>query len=262
MEALAYKADIPELEKKIDQDEEWLTIQIGEKKKKIRFHDYSEIYNIPGLYEKIFYEYLKCNSPKTVSNMLSQVLKKEEYNPENLRILDFGAGNGMVGEVIRKKGCDLLVGVDILDEARDATFRDRPKVYDNYYVIDMNEPEEDQLERLGEYRFNTLITVAALGFGDIPPRAFINAFNLVEDGGLIAFNIKDRFLTKDDDTGYKEIVEHLIRESFTTIKTKLYCHRLSISGEELNYLAIVGKKLKSVNLKEIDDRLLQKVLVC
>ena len=36
--------------------------------------------------------------------------------------------------------------------------------------------------------------VAALGFGDIPPLAFADAFNLVASPGWIAFNIRDRYV--------------------------------------------------------------------
>src|SRR3546814_125250 len=40
----------------------------------IRFHDYDSIYGIPGLYEQIFYERLKCDSPRFLAQLLNQVL--------------------------------------------------------------------------------------------------------------------------------------------------------------------------------------------
>ena len=248
-----YKVIIPELNNQVDQDEEWFHIKIGDRQKKIRFHDYAEIYNIPGLYERIFYEFLKCKSPQVVSNLLFETIREFGDKIENLRVLDFGAGNGMVGEQIEKRGCDLLVGIDILEEAMNAALRDRPNAYDQYYITDMNNPNDIQLEKLEMHRFNVLISIAALGFGDISPRAFINAFNLVSDSGWVAFNIKDRFLTENDDTGYKEIIEHLIMEHITEVQSKLYCHRLSITGEELYYVAVVGKKIKNFNLSETEN---------
>jgi hypothetical protein len=36
-----------------------------------------------------------------------------------------------------------------------------------------------------------MTSVAALGFGDIPPEVFESAFELVEDGGWAAFTIKE-----------------------------------------------------------------------
>ena len=33
-----------------------------------------------------------------------------------------------------------------------------------------------------------MVTVTALGFGDIPTRAFIEAFNIIKNEGWVAFN--------------------------------------------------------------------------
>ena len=95
-----------------------------------------------------------------------------------LRVLDLGAGNGMMGEVLKRNGVARLVGADIIPEARDAAYRDRPTVYDDYYVADLMNLDADTLEQLREWRFDCLTCVAALGFGDIPPRAFFNAMKL------------------------------------------------------------------------------------
>ena len=39
-----------------DQNEEWCDVIVDGELRRIRFHDYGEIYDIPGLYEVIFYE--------------------------------------------------------------------------------------------------------------------------------------------------------------------------------------------------------------
>ena len=51
---------------KFDQDEEWCEVRLEDSWRRIRFHDYDEVYSIPGLYEQIFYDELKCDSPRTV----------------------------------------------------------------------------------------------------------------------------------------------------------------------------------------------------
>ena len=40
-------------------------------KLKIRFHDYDTIYKIPGLYEQVFYDRLRCISPLKVAQILN-----------------------------------------------------------------------------------------------------------------------------------------------------------------------------------------------
>jgi len=244
---LNYELIIPDLDHHLEQDEEWVTIKHRNKQNKIRLHDYAAIYKIPGLYEEIFCKRLRYNSPK----ILCDLFEKAGCNIGDCRALDLGAGNGMVGEEIKKRGGDLVIGIDILNEAKEAAERDRAGVYDDYFITDLSQFDNKDVERLKQYDFNTLVSVAALGFEDIPPRSFLNAFNLIKDDGWIAFNIKDRFLTAEDTTGYKDIIKGISEDNFTVYRRERYCHRLSLSGENLNYIAIIGKKIKNVNLAEL-----------
>ncbi len=242
-----YEIIIPDLSNTPDQHEEWVTLDFGERKEKIRFHNYSKIYEIEGLYEKLFRDQLNCNSPQVISQMLIEAVKAEDKTSDYLKVLDFGAGNGMVAEELHQNGVKTIVGADILPEAKIAALRDRPKVYKDYYVMDFSELEVEEQRHLEKYNFNALITVAALGFGDIPPQALINAFNLVENGGWVAFNIRDKFLSSDDDSGFQEVVSWMSDEHLEIKKTKTYLHRYSMTGEELTYKAFVGKKIKDVD---------------
>ncbi len=243
-----YQIIFPQVKNLPDQDEEWFILDFGDRLEKIKFHDYNRIFEIEGLYEKVFYDNLECKSPKVVSNLLMEVLEENGASPDELRVLDFGAGNGMVGEEIKNSGAEILVGVDILPEAKMATERDRPDVYENYHVVDMTDSQEIAQVGLEEVKFNSLVTVAALGFGDIPTDAFVNAFNLVKNEGYVAFNIRDKFLTNHDDSGFKEIIQDIAQDSLEIAKTETYCHRLALNGEPLNYQAIVGRKVQDIEL--------------
>lgn len=243
-----YEIVIPELAPQADQGEEWIIVRRGNRQEKMRLHDYGDIYKHPGLYEQLFCQRLRCNSPKVMCDLLEEA----ECNIADCRVLDFGAGNGLVGEEITKRGGNLVAGVDIIEEAKEAAERDRAGIYDNYYVMDLDNPDDKDMEKLEQYDFNTLISVAALGFDDIPPRAFLNAFNLIQNGGWIAFTIKSRFLTNKDDTGYKNIIDSIRDCNMTILRKKRYCHRLSLSGKALYYIAIIGRKLADVNLSGID----------
>jgi SAM-dependent methyltransferase len=234
---------------RLDQDEEWCDVEIEGESRRIRFHDYHEVYRIPGLYETIFYRTLRCNSPKTVIELLRGTLMEHSFTPEDLRVLDMGAGNGMVGEELQGLGTREIVGVDIIPEAKAAAERDRPWVYNDYLVADMTDPTQPQRQRLEQAHFNALTTVAALGFGDIPVDAFFNAYNLVADGGWLAFNIKEDFL-KDDDaerSGFASLIRHITREGILQMELyKRYCHRLSIAGAPLYYIAVVAQKQRDI----------------
>ena len=236
----------PPVDDDLDQNEAFFYLNDEDGRTRIRFHDYAEIYERRGLYEQLFYDRLKCKSPRKVADVLHQAVLKDYESPSELRVLDLGAGNGMVGEELAARGVSRLVGVDIIDEAKQATIRDRPGIYDHYYVADFTDVDADLREELQSWSFNAMVSVAALGFGDIPPRAVAEAMNLVQVGGWIAFNIKDSFLDMSDDSGFSKMVRQLIFSEYLDLHhLERYQHRYSIDGEPLNYFAIVGKKCAS-----------------
>lgn len=231
----------------LDQDEEWCEIEVGGERRRIRFHDYAQIYDVPGLYERLFADRLECDSPRVVAELLGEALRDAKTRPERLTALDFGAGNGMVGERLGELSIGEIVGVDLLPEARDAAHRDRPGLYDDYYALDMTQLTAEQRRDLMRHDFDLMVCVAALGFGDIPPLAFAEAFNLVGSPGWIAFNIRDRFL--DDDAGFGGFIARMFREGVLKERTRTcYTHRRSVDGQDLDYYAIIAEKHGDVPL--------------
>ena len=241
---------IPKLSPKqnnISQDKEWFEVRVGGYLKRIRFHDYGKLYEIPGLYEKIFYEELKCCSPSVVVNLLEDVASDFGENTDEFKVLDVGAGNGMVGDELDNIGVDSVMGVDILPEAKKATFRDRPEIYDDYLVTNLADMSKKHEIKLEEEDFNCLTTVAALGFGDIPPIAFLRALDFIETPGWLAFNIKENFLHEDDTSGFCRLIRQMNSEKLMQIQCyRRYRHRISITGKPLYYVAMIAKKLKDV----------------
>jgi SAM-dependent methyltransferase len=234
---------LPAGEDHVEQDAEWCEVVVEGDRRKFRFHDYDEIYEVPGLYEELFYGRLKCCSPSRVVRLLQDVLRDFNGSVERLRVLDLGAGNGMVGDELAARGVRRIVGVDVLPEAREAARRDRAGIYEQYFVVDLSDLPEPMEKRLSDLRLNCLTSVAALGFGDIPPEAFIKAFNLIETGGWIALTIKEDFLYESDNTGFCRLVRRLNREKIMqTHAYRRYRHRFSITGEPLHYVAMVSRK--------------------
>lgn len=227
----------------LEQSQSFFYLQESSKQRKIRFHDYDEIYQISGLYEQLFYDRLKCTSPVKVTSILEAAVRQSNDNFSELRVLDLGAGNGMMGEELKKSGVSRLVGVDIIDEAYEATIRDRPGIYDAYYVEDFTSLNADKKEEIISWQCDCMVTVAALGFGDIPVKAFIEAFNIIKSEGWVAFNIKDSFFDTTDDSGFSKMIRELTFSKFLDVYyIERYRHRLSIDGEPLYYFAIVARK--------------------
>ncbi|MBN2403374.1 MAG: methyltransferase [Spirochaetes bacterium] len=234
----------------LDQDKAYFNLVTENEKVKFRFHDYNKIYSIPGLYEQLFYDRLKCNSPKKVTEALRYTIDQNKEHFSELKVLDFGAGNGMMGEELKKVGIARLVGADILQEAKDATERDRPGTYDEYFVKDFTRLSGVDKEEIRSWNLNSLTTVAALGFGDIPPLAFVEALNLIHHEGWVAFNIKETFFYTSDNSGFSKLIRELIFSEYLNINhLERYRHRISIQGKPLFYFSVVCWKRADISLK-------------
>lgn len=227
----------------LDQDQEWFEFGLGDGTRRIRFHDYGEIYAVPGLYEHLFYERLKCQSPSVVTGLMEEHVRGVGGDPAELRVLDLGAGNGMVGEALRERGFGEVVGVDIEPESGPATERDRPGVYSEFHVCDLLDPEDHVGDALEATPFSAMTSVAALGFGDVPPEVFQRAYDLVAPGGVLAFTIKEDFLSDADPTGFSALIAAMLADGRMIERARRrYRHRLDVRGRPLHYIAMVVVK--------------------
>jgi SAM-dependent methyltransferase len=242
--SLKYNIKLPMTEPhSLTQDEAFFMLIEDGEERSIRFHDYGDLFKRPGLYEQLFYQRLKCCSPEKVADILVRVLQENHVEMSELRVLDLGAGNGMFGERLHAQGVARLVGIDIEEAAREACERDRPGVYDEYYVLDLSGLGSETAKELGRWRFDCLSCVAALGFGDIPTEAFVNAFNLVAPGGWVAINIKESFLLKSDSSGFSTLIKGMLTDDTLEVHhLERYRHRISIDGRPLYYYALIGRK--------------------
>jgi predicted TPR repeat methyltransferase len=179
--------------------------------------------------------------------MLKRCIRESGVAPGDLRVLDLGAGNGMVGEELARLGVRHMVGVDNIRAAAEAAGRDRRGLYDDYFVLDMTDPSESDLLRFGTFELNCLTCVAALGFGDIPTAAFANAYNLIAQGGWVAFNIKSEFLESSDSSGFAGLIRRMIDNGTMVVRTgQQYEHRRATNGDPLLYTAFVSVKKRDV----------------
>ena len=224
----------------LSQDEEWCEVLLDGEWRRIRFHDYGDIYAVEGLYEHLFYVRLRCQSPTVVATLLAEAVEEAGEDPAELTVLDLGAGNGMVGEALHEHGFRELTGVDITPEAGEAVERDRPGLYGEYHVCDLLDPPAE----LDGERFGAMTSVAALGFGDVPPEVFQAAFDRVQDGGWVAFTIKEDFLDRgEDDSGFSGMIAGMLRSGTIDERgRRRYRHRLDVTGDPIHYVAIAGVK--------------------
>jgi len=242
-----FKVKIPETDKNVRQGEEPFIIEYNGVEKQVLAHDYDEIYKVPGLYEYLFYDKYKCDSPNVVCSQLVEEVENTTMKISDLKVLDVGAGNGMVGEELKSAGADSVLGIDIVEEAAKATKRDRPGIYKDYFIEDLTSLSDETREKIEKWSPNCMTIVAALGFDDIPPEAFAEAYNMISEPGWVAFNIKDEFYSKNDRTGFANLIDDMTDSGVFSVKSKKrYRHRFCQDGTPLNYYAVIGQKQKDI----------------
>lgn len=235
---------LPDEGSTLSQDQESFLVEIGEEWTEMRIHDYPEIFGIQGLYERIVYDLLQCQSPEVVVALLTSEVSKAGDKPAELSVLDLGAGNGYVAEILAGKGFDRFVGLDLLPQAAEAAERDRPGLYEEFVVGDITDLPETESAKIRGKEFDCLTCVAALGFGDIPPEAFLAAFDYIREGGWLAFNINSRFLEPGEKSGFSKLIRTMIdRGVIEQLAFERYTHRLATSGDPIEYAALIGRKL-------------------
>jgi hypothetical protein len=59
--------------------------------------------------------------------------------------------------------------------------------------------------------------------------------------------IKEDFLTTNDHSGFARMLRLMIKEDFLNLEAhQRYCHRRSLTGNEMFYVAIVARKVRDV----------------
>lgn len=192
-------------------------------------HDYGPLYDIAGGYETLVQGVLECRSPRFLAEMLRSVVGR---SLRGRRVLDIGAGNGVSGEELWRVGARDLVGVDREPAAARAAQRDRPGLYKSYFAS-----IEDALPLLRTGRLDTLTSVGALGSNHVPTDVFANTWASFEPGAYFAVTVPPSHVEFLDMLGSPELQRHT-----ELLRKAEFRHRLTMSGQPVHYLAIVGRK--------------------
>jgi hypothetical protein len=216
------------------QDEEALTVTWDDGRvERMRLHEYERVYAIPGLYEEVVQERLACLGPTVLADAL--VDAADSSAP---RVFDLGAGNGVVGSELRSRGVEVLVGSDNIAAARGAAQRDRPGLYAEYLVGEVEALDPEALvERHG---LDALVCAGALGLGHITADAFGSLWAAFPPGAVFAASVHEDLARH----GGSDFGDWLADPPADTevVGRERFRHRLTMAGDELFYVAVVARK--------------------
>ncbi len=199
----------------------------------LRLHDYERLYSLPGVYEQIVHERLRCRSPVQIASMLAGAVDRLGWERARVRALDLAAGNGVSGEALAAHGLRPVLGTDIVGAAREAALRDRPGLYEQYLTLDLLALTTDQERAIHELGADALCCVAPVGehSQQLPPPALAAAVGLLAPEALVAYMHDPTVGTPDPVTaafwarwlGAGARAEELER--------RRYVHRYTVNGE-------------------------------
>ena len=203
--------------------------------KQIAVWEYGRMYEHPFLYDIIFTDILNLNAPIDLINYFTDTING--VAPQNkFRVLELASGSGLAGkEIVNSGKTELLIGVDIIEQAKIAALRDQPNVYDDYFVLDFASLTKDQIKSLLSYNFNCFFVTTGTGgadddsgYKDVMLDAYKQAIELLEPYSYIFFNIRQKHTT-----GQKLILEYLDTRCNIVAK-KIHPFRQLIDGTKVN----------------------------
>lgn len=110
---------------------------------------------------------------------LDQVL-----NDKNVRILDAGAGTGLVGEELQKMGYTDLDALDYSKEMLDEA--GKKGIYKGLIQADMSRPL-----KMGDNEYDAVVCTGTFTFGHVDADAFDELVRITRPGGMICFTIRE-----------------------------------------------------------------------
>jgi len=225
-----------------DQTAESLVVRFADgREERMRLHEYDRVYAVPGLYEEVVQRRLECLSPRVLADSLVKCAARFDLAPGDLRVFDLAAGNGVTGEELAARGVPELVGSDNVDEAREAASRDRPGLYSQYLVGEIDEaPELRAVVR--ERGLNALVCAGALGLGHITAASFGRLWAQFPTGALFSASV-DEGLAKPGGSDFGDYLAELEEgDEAEVLQRERFRHRSLMSGGEVHYVAVVVHK--------------------
>ncbi len=225
------------------QADERLTVIFADgRREHMRLHEYGRVYAVPGLYEEVVQKRLECASPAALSKALVKHVSQCGEDSSALRLLDIGAGNGVVGEELRKLGVNgTFVGMDNESGARDAAERDRGGLYVEYLIGDLAELSISSV--VEKHNLTGMVGAGALGLGHVSARDLNATWQQFRPGAWLAVTLPENIVNADRN----ELSEYIAalragEENTEVIEFSRFRHRFRMSGEPIYYYLMVARR--------------------
>ncbi|KAI6649784.1 hypothetical protein LOD99_6573 [Oopsacas minuta] len=163
------------------------------------------------------------------AKLLDDVLSKLKFN-KDCKILDVGAGTGLVGEEMHKFGYSNITGIDLSEKMLEEA--SKKGIYKELNPVDMY---KDDLSNYSN-NFDTVISIGTFTAGQLRPEIMQKVAKFVRTGGVVCFSIRD-ITWEDTELGFAKQVEEMEKTGVWTVLEKRCLAYHSELGENAYYIA-------------------------
>lgn len=164
---------------------------------------------------------------KTCPPIFDQFVRENLCNdPSKLRILDAGAGTGIVGKVLQSLGYTNIDALDIsqkmLDEAK------KLNIYKEFICAPLS---AEPIAEIATNQYDALICVGTLTVGHVKPVALDEILRIVKPGGIIGFTLRRDIYeeTGPEKCGYREKMSEMeTSQKWKLLKCELIDYHLNV----------------------------------
>jgi 2-polyprenyl-3-methyl-5-hydroxy-6-metoxy-1,4-benzoquinol methylase len=247
VKTLNYQVRLPEHTGDVADKEHFFLTKNGQdgQEQKVLLHDYTVMYQNPGLYEYLCYQYLSYQAPRVLASLLIEQLTQAQEAVSEIQLLDLAAGSGLTARELAALGVESITGIDLYPEAGEAAQRESPDLYENYYVEDLAHVKKETSMALSKKGFNCLVCCSALPA--LPASAFVTAFNIIRPNAWIAFNVLKEIWEDSSAEGFFARHPWAVDRDVFELREQMYSlRRYTTHGRPLEEIIVVGTKKGNV----------------
>jgi SAM-dependent methyltransferase len=227
--------------------DECCEVQIDGHWKRFRLNDHRAMFAHPGLYEQLLVDQLNCTTPQRAVGTFGEVLFDWHGSPGELRVLEIGAGNGLVAAEMRQLGASAILGIDHRPEASKAVRRDRPWAYDVYLLGRLSMRKSQLRRHVESFAPNCLVMLAGDNEDSLDAAAFAAAWNLLTDQAWVVFSMSETSLCSGRQARFQQLIRKMTELGCIQMECyRRYVHRVTMGGVPVCHVLFVARKLQPV----------------
>jgi SAM-dependent methyltransferase len=243
----AYAVRSPLVLQSAYEPDEFCEVLINGEWRRFRVGDQRSLLEHPGLYEQLMNQ-LECTTPQRAAAIFGEVLFDWFGSPSELRVLELGAGNGLMAAELRQLGAGAVMGIDHRPEASAAARRDRPWAYDYYLLGKLTARKASLRRNVAKFSPNCLVMLAGDADELIDASAFAAAWDVLPCNAWAIFSMSDTAPTDGRQAKFQQVLRELTEQGCIQMECyRRYVHRITMGGVPVCHVLFVARKLQPMS---------------